>query len=476
MHHLCLARLRGWLFGALLLVSPALLGEPYQARDESLQTFFTALSLPLGQPIVVSPAAARKRISGVFEFGAAQPLLEATALQQDLIWYSDGQVLYLYDASEAKSSVVALRHISVERLRGFMRRAGLDVTRHPLHENGVRMFSVSGPPKYVDRVMQLAQMMDRPRADLRLGQQTIGVVQVLNSHVADREYMMGEQMVMAPGLASIIKKLLASAPKSPGLVVGENISVLAYADINSLLIKGKPEHVRFVEQLVAELDVPRRALEVSLWLLDVDRVELKKMFAGADGEIPLPGASRVLEPSDDQALMKRIAALERRRLAKVSALPVILGQENVPAVFRDDQTVYLPPPGEDPDEWQPVVYGTQVSVLPRFVEGNQVEMQLRIEDGRPLTADRRAAAVANVGIETVLRVPQGRRLLVGNFQRGGDGAAAGRYLGTLARSARLFVIEVRAVGDEQPAAVGQPPPLTRSQHETVKRAFMREPP
>jgi type III secretion protein C len=52
-------------------------------------------------------------------------------LQQGLIGYGDGQVLYLYDASEAKSSAVALRHISVDRLRALMRRSGLDESRYP---------------------------------------------------------------------------------------------------------------------------------------------------------------------------------------------------------------------------------------------------------------------------------------------------------------------------------------------------------
>lgn len=44
-----------WLVCALLmLVCVSAWGETYLARDESLHTFFTALSVPLGVPIVVS--------------------------------------------------------------------------------------------------------------------------------------------------------------------------------------------------------------------------------------------------------------------------------------------------------------------------------------------------------------------------------------------------------------------------------------
>src|ERR1700756_3937431 len=101
-----LSRFSTLLFCLVLLGSPRAFGESYQARDESLHTFFTALSLPLGQPIVVSQAAARKRISGAFDFDLAQPLLESVARQHGLIWYSDGLGLYLYDADEGESSVV----------------------------------------------------------------------------------------------------------------------------------------------------------------------------------------------------------------------------------------------------------------------------------------------------------------------------------------------------------------------------------
>ncbi|NWD27616.1 type III secretion system outer membrane ring subunit SctC [Pseudomonas yamanorum] len=466
----------------LMLGSSSVFGEPYKARDESLHTFFTALSLPLGLPIVVSQAAARKRISGAFDFDSAQPLLESVARQHGLIWYSDGQVLYLYDADEAKSSVVTLRHISVDILRGFMRRSGLDEARYPLRASGARVFYVSGPPNYVDHVLRLAQLMDRQRAELRMGPQRIGVVQVLNTHVADREYSMGDRTVTVPGMASMIEKLLeaeqkGASPRQPGLLADKNISVLAYPDTNSLLIKGKPAQVSFIENLVAELDVPKRGVEVSLWLVDVDRDELKQMGFAAAGK---SSATRVMTPVEDDAFMKRITALEQRRRAKVTTLPVILGQENVPAVFNDNQTFYLPRPGEDRDEWQPVVYGTQVSVLPRFAEANEIEMLLTIEDGRQMgkagSRDKRSEAVERTGVNTVVRMAPGRRLLVGDFQRDTSPALAGRYYGPMANSVRLFVIQATAAGDAVPtgAEPGQAPPLTPSQHERVKRAFTRE--
>ncbi|KTC44239.1 secretion protein, partial [Pseudomonas fluorescens ABAC62] len=328
--------LRFWLLLAvLMLASTGARGETYQVRDESLHTVFTALSVPLGLPIVVSREAARRRISENLDLEEPQHALETLALQYSFIWFSDGQALYLYDASEAKSSAVALRHISVDRFRSLMRRAGLDEKRYPLRVSGARTFYVSGPPNYVDHVLQLAQMMDRERVDLRAGTQGFAVVQVLNTHVADREYTIGSEKVTVPGIASMIETVLATERKGP--LADKGLAVIAYPDTNSLLIKGKPSQLRVIEGLVAELDMPKRAVEVSLWIVDVDRDELKKLDPAWDSQAKNQ-ATRMLAPLDDHRLMAHITTLERRRRASVVTLPVILTQEHVPAVFQDNKT------------------------------------------------------------------------------------------------------------------------------------------
>lgn len=461
-----------WLLLVMLMLVAALAwGETYEARDDSLHTVFTALSVPLGLPVVVSREVARKRISADLDFAAPQQTLEALALKQGLIWYGDGQVLYLYDASEAKSSAVGLRHITVEKLRALMRRSGLDESRHPLRASGGQTFYVSGPPNYVDQVLRLAQMMDRPTLDLRAGAQAFGMAQVFNSHVADRQYGPSDKPVKVPGMASLIETLLAS--EHEGMLADKSLGVIAYPDTNSLLIKGKPAQVSFIQKLVAELDVPKRSVEVSLWLVDIDRDELKKLDWGHEDKA---STTRILEPVDDNRVMAQIALLERRRKAKVVALPVILTQENMPAVFQDNHTFYLPAPGETHVEWKPARYGSWVSVLPRFTEANLVEMLLEIEDDRQVTEARargKPTAVGRVGVSSVVRVPLGKRLWLGAFSREarepGRGAAAGR-----SAEVRLFVIQARAVGDEKNWVAGTAPPsLTAAQYEIVRRAFVR---
>lgn len=457
-----------WLLCAVVTGVNALAwGEAYPAQDESLHTVFTVLSVPLGVPIVVSREVARKRFTGRVDLDTPQQALEALALQNGLIWHSDGQVLHIYDANEAKSSAVVLRHISVDRFRSLMRRSGFDETRHPLRANGQRTFYVSGPPNYVDQVLHLAQLMDRQRAALRVGTQAFAVFKVLNTHVADHEYTLGDDKVAVPGMASMIETLLASEQRGP--LADKDLAVIAYPDTNSLLVKGKPAQLGFIEQLVAELDTPRRAIEVSLWLVDVDRDALEKLDP-AWGKEAEAQATRIFEPLDDNRLMAQIAILERRRRARVVTLPVMLTQENVPAVFRDNHTFYLPAPGDRRADWKPVSYGSQVSVLPRFAEANQIEMLIDIVDGRPVSERGKGdkpTAVGRVEARSVVRVPQGKRLWLGAFRREESVSGGPAKI-------RLFVIQARAVGNEStPAAGGAPPPLTAAQYERVQRAFVR---
>lgn len=284
-HRLC----SWWLCAALLLGTCAARGEPYRAQEENLQRFFTALSVPLGVSVVLSRKVARLHVSGLFDFDAPQQVLEVLALQEGLIWHRDGHVLYLYGADEVRNSAVALRHISVDRLRGLMRRTGLNESGYPLHKSGERTFSVTGPPSYVDQVLRLAQLMDRPPAQPRVELPAVVVVQVFNVDVADRQYGVGTDRISVPGMVSMIEARMSSELKTQ--LAGGSLTFIAYPDTNSLLIQGKPDQVRLIKQWVAELDVLTRPDAVSLWQVGADH-NGPKSLAAPPGPSPLAAEQR----------------------------------------------------------------------------------------------------------------------------------------------------------------------------------------
>ena len=469
--------------------APAREGEGYVARQESLRTFFDALSAPLGKPIVLSKAAARRTITGEFALAQPQQTLERIARQMALIWYSDGQSLYVYEAAEAKSSVVSLSTITVEKLTGFLRRSGLLDARYPLRNDGLRTFYVAGPPIYVDLVMQAARFMDTQSADLQLGQQRIGVINLHNTFVGDRQYELRDQKITIPGMATAIETLLAGEtrgvetaisqesgrsarmpdfplqglgtlesasgdPDAPRIVARDlaagNIRVVAYPDTNSLLVKGLPEQVRFIENLAAALDEPKRHVELTLWIIDLQKDDLNELGVnwrgslkvGSQAQASLNGGS--LSTLDGPSFMAAVAGLETDNRARVVSRPVVLTQENVPAIFDNNRTFYAKLVGERNSQLEHVTYGTLVSVLPRISPVGEVEMELNIEDGDAIQSENAGPdslpTVGRTRISTVARVPQGKSLLVGGFTRDESGELLRKIpvLGHIPYLGRLF--------------------------------------
>jgi len=515
----------------------------FEAREQSARTFFSELSGSLGKPVIVSKVAAAKRIGGTFDLRSPQQTFERVSVQMGLIWYSDGQAIYLYDASEIKSSMASLQTLTVAKLLAFLQQSGLHDPRYPLRNDGLRTFHVSGPPIYVDIVLQAAQLMDNQRSELLLGKQQIGVIQVRNTFVSDRKYELRDEKVSIPGLATVIEELLrgekqqvepsvaqAPAPRSRGAmpvfpleglasaasdqdptaprviareVAAGNIRVVAYPDTNSLLVKGLPEQVRFIENLVNALDISKRHVELSLWIIDLHKDELNQLGINWQGALKSGGAfSASLNAGstttlDGASFVTQVLALERTQRANVVSRPVILTQENVPAIFDNNRTFYAPLVGERSVDLQHVTYGTLVSVLPRFAQADEIEMSLNIEDGNEVESPgqgERQGALPTVGrtrISTVARVPQGKSLLVGGFTRDDHGEQIGRvpvlgsipWLGRLfsyrqdrsANTVRVFLIQPKEIIEAlQPATLGERGPLlTPEQHERLRRSYFR---
>lgn len=528
-----------WL-GAVLFTLPVAAAtnvDGYVAREQGARVFFTELSGPLGKPVIVSKAAAAKRISGEFDLSSAQRTFERISAQMGLIWYSDGQTIYLYDASESKSSIASLHTLTVTRLQAFLQRSGLQDSRYPLRHDGLRTFHVSGPPIYVDLVLQAARLLDDQRSELLSGKQQIGVIQVRNTFVSDRKYELRDEKVTIPGMATVIEMLLRGEqaavepsvqktadeamatfpleglastdadPLAPRIIAREvaagNIRVVAYPDTNSLLVKGLPEQVRFIENLVAALDTPKRHVELSLWIIDMHKDELNQLGINWQGAVKTSGKfSASLNAGsattlDGASFVAQILALEQTNRANVVSRPVILTQENVPAIFDNNRTFYAPLVGERTVDLQHVTYGTLVSVLPRFAQAQEIEMSLNIEDGneieRPGQGERPDAlpTVGRTRISTVARVPPGKSLLVGGFTRDDNSEQIGRipvlgsipWIGRLfsyrqsrsANTVRVFLIQPREIVDAlAPGAVETPAQLmTPEQHERVRRAYFR---
>jgi len=495
--------------------------EGYVANKDGLKIFFDALSSRLGKPVIVSKLAARKNISGEFDFNHPQELLERISQQLGLIWYHDGQAIYVYDASEMRNSVMSLRNTSFSALTNFLRNAQLLDKRFPLRgDDNSGTFYVSGPPIYVDLVLNTAKFMD-DQPEMTNSSEKTAVIRLSNTFVGDRSYELRGEKVVIPGIATVIDQLLRGESKRGGKgpqpqvlnMIPEGmtppsmpefnsdniaaksgvyqpraslaevlraeagtgpISVIANPDTNSLLVKGTARQVQLVTNLVASLDTAKRHVELSLWIVDLQKEDLDQLGVDWRGGVNIgnqlsatfnQGSYSTL---DGNRFVASVQALSQKKRAEIVSRPVVLTQENVPAIFDNNRTFYTQLIGERTVDLQHVTYGTMVSVLPRFSADDQIEMVLNIEDGNEIPANDASAAgilpkVGRTHISTVARVPKGKSLLIGGYTRDENTGNVGKIplLGSLplvggmfrhkqesqSNTVRIFLIQPREINE-----------------------------
>lgn len=477
----------------------------FVARSESVATLMQTLGNSLQRSPIISAKAKTKQLSGSFDLSDPRKLLDRISGELGLIWYDDGQSLYVYDSSESRNTVGQLRNASLENLNDFLRKAGLADPRFPVRGGVQGTFYLSAPPVYVDIVVHAAEYIDSLYRDVDQAAERIDVIQLRNSFVYGRTLDTRGSSTRVPGVAEVINTLLAVSPlpvtaasavgtppsgeapvdptatqarsggESP--IPSRGAVVMAYPETNSLVVRGTFAQVELVKRLVAQLDIARRQIELSLWIVDLRKDDLDKLGVSWGGAANLGSRFGIgfnqpasLNGQQGARFLAAVKALSSEGQAAVVSRPVVLTQENVPAVFDNNNTFYARTVGERTSSLNDITYGTLVSVVPRIDADSNIEMQLRIEDG---TATRGPGAdvdglplVGRTRIETVARVPLSFSLLVGGYTRREDGHANSRIpgasrlplVGRLFRSreristemARVFLIQPRLIASSDP--------------------------
>lgn len=442
----------------------------YVANKENLRSFFETVSSYAGKPTIVSKLAMKKQISGNFDLTEPYALIERLSAQMGLIWYDDGKAIYIYDSSEMRNALINLRKVSTNEFNNFLKKSGLYNSRYEIKGGGNGTFYVSGPPVYVDLVVNAAKLMEQNSDGIEIGRNKVGIIHLVNTFVNDRTYELRGEKIVIPGMAKVLSTLLnnnikqstgvnvlseissrqqlknvSRMPPFPGAEEDDDlqvekiistagapetddIQIIAYPDTNSLLVKGTVSQVDFIEKLVATLDIPKRHIELSLWIIDIDKTDLEQLGADWSGTIKIGSSlsasfnnSGSISTLDGTQFIATIQALAQKRRAAVVARPVVLTQENIPAIFDNNRTFYTKLVGECTAELDEVTYGTMISVLPRFASRNQIELLLNIEDGNEINSDKTNVddlpQVGRTLISTIARVPQGKSLLIGGYTR-----------------------------------------------------------
>ncbi|MGD8834992.1 MAG: SH3 domain-containing protein [Desulfobacteraceae bacterium] len=150
-----------------------------QPVDEFLRNFFSNMNMSVS----ISPKLAEHRVSGKFE-ATTEKVFEQIAGAFSLIWYYDGQVVYIYPANEAKSKLLELRRLSVRNIEQKLDRMNIIDQRFPpkYHYND-KMIYVSGPEYYVSLIEETVRILEEKNQEGPNNQKSSEPELVMNARV-----------------------------------------------------------------------------------------------------------------------------------------------------------------------------------------------------------------------------------------------------------------------------------------------------
>jgi len=295
----------------------------YVAQDKPLKDFIREFAASQGVTVLVSKEI-EGTISGKFNLTPAS-MLELVATAHGLVWFFDGNVLFIYPATEFASQVIHLNSASISRLRESLERLDLADKRFPVvYDTKRNTVFVSGPKRYVDLVQQAARAVEddqdaRQATDIR-------VFPMKYAWAADFTFVQGGREQTLPGVASVLRSLyvkqqpgtmhglsgVAAKPsartratlrKLQGLgVVGSDASAAdgglsAEADspsgspaggaelpqfqpdgrLNAVLVRDLPERMPFYEDVIRALDVRPGLVEIEARVIEVSSDEVESL-------------------------------------------------------------------------------------------------------------------------------------------------------------------------------------------------------
>ena len=157
-----------------------------------------------------------------------QRFLDHLAASFGFVWYYDGTVLYVAGANEVKSVSIGLTHAHPADLRSAVARLRIADPRFAIvYDDPTNTVLVSGPPRYVELVSELARKIDVDHQQRRTLE--VRVFPLKYAWAADHALRVGGQQVTLVGVANILRSMYqknaaapapAAAPAGPVTRVG----------------------------------------------------------------------------------------------------------------------------------------------------------------------------------------------------------------------------------------------------------------
>ncbi len=493
----------------------------YEAEHKPLREVLEDFAQTFGTQLQVE-GLLEGNVNGKIRANTPQSLLDRLGVEHRFQWYLYNNTLYISTLDQQESARLEVSSETIADLKQALTDIGLLDSRFgwgELPEDGVVL--VSGPRRYIEQIKQFSSQRRSPDE-----KQSVLSYPLKFANAADRLVDYRGEKLTIPGVASILRGLLEPrssstlaglsqrptsqpAPLTPtiprlgnpllGQMLGANANpasldigpaltprapvsnsrIRVEADVrnNAVLIYDLPERQAMYRELITQLDVARKLVEIDAIILDIERTQLREFgvnwgfqnsrFRG--GANVSPGTSSQLSIENRDRFYADIRALEAKGLATMVSNPSVLTLENQPAVIDFNRTQYLTP-GRENATILPVTVGTSFQVVPRVITsrgGHQIHLVVDIEDGNfdetnplPGNLDVRRGKVSTQAV-----MAEKRSLVVGGFHVTentdkhnkvpllGDIPLLGKALFSSTerqnnRRERLFILTPRVIGDQ----------------------------
>ena len=446
------------------------------ARQMNVREAFDAFAVAQGLSVVMSEGVAGS-FSGDFRAVPAQEFLERLCTMHNLTWYYDGAAIYVYSAGEIVTTLTDLAYMKVGDVRRLLQELGVEDARFPIKTaSDGEIILVSGPPRYVDLVMQTIARADRLK-QLRTFNEIDVRIFPLKHTWADQVCLRvtgPESTMQISGVAQLLQELMAqnragqardfetnraeTAEAKALDAMSEEFSPVIRADnrLNAVVVRDSVTRMPTYERLIRELDVPQKLIEIAVTTVEMSKDDaldwqMSLTVTGSGNDIEAGAAANpdgAMTPYDlagrglagalsyvgshtrVSASLNALRAKGRLRHISRSSL---LTLNNMAAEMTDTQSYHAKVVGREVATLEEVSAGTKLGVKPRLVPvagtnvADLVWLTMELQDGGFESVSVDAMPMTRTStLETQAAVREGETImLAGYFRKVSDDAGWG---------------------------------------------------
>lgn len=428
--------------------------------------------------------------------GTATEFLEKLSALYHLETYFYNNTLYVSKKSSNKIQNIRLTFLTAQEAKLLLQNAGIADKRWKIDIRDLKLLQLSGPPAYLTFARQVIDAGENElKEQHRYPEQTIEIIPLKYSSAVDRIIKYRDSRITAPGIATILSRILAGPVHLPGYQPPEGSAasrgvINADPTLNAIILRDTPEKIALYKDLITKLDIPASRIEIALYIIDVDTQSAGSLGIDWGGTLSRgntkigilstlssqgTATGTLLNQTGLDQLLANIHLLQTEGYARMVSRPTILTLENNPALIDHNETYYVKINGERVAELKGITYGTLLQLTPRIIREKSnmlLDMTLHIEDGNQKAGNNDNNSIPTINrtvIDTIARVEFGQSLLIGGIYRDEEFKTKSQipllgdipWIGTLFRSEttrerraiRLFIIKPKIIDYGKPAKI-----------------------